>query len=127
MRQWVLSFPLRVRYLLAAYPDAHAPILKVVNRTVSNHLIGKAGFRRGEAKGGAVTLIQRFGSAANLDSHLDALVLDGVYREEGEAVVFHTVSAPTEKEITAVLSQIVTQIRALLTRADCARRSSEGI
>ena len=134
VRQWVLSFPLPLRYLLAAHPDVLAPILKVVNRTVSNHLIDKAGFRRSEAKGGAVTLMmcrdarmpraqgcaraaQRFGSAANLNIHLHALVLDGVYREEGEAVVFHAVPAPTEKEITAVLSQIVTQTMALLTRA----------
>jgi len=29
---------------------------------------------------GAVTLIQRFGSAANLNIHLHCLVLDGVYR-----------------------------------------------
>ena len=134
VRQWVLSFPLPLRYLLAAHPNMLAPILKIVNRTVSNHLIDKAGFRRSEAKGGAVTLMmcrearmpraqgcaraaQRFGSAANLNIHLHALVLDGVYREEGEAVVFHAVPAPTDKEITAVLGQIVTQTMALLTRA----------
>ena len=37
---------------------------------------------------GAVTLIQRFGSAANLNIHLHCLVLDGVYRRgtEGEPV-----------------------------------------
>jgi len=117
VRQWVLSFPLPLRYLLAAHPDVLAPILKIVNRAVSNHLIDKARFRRSEAKGGAVTLIQRFGSAANLNIHLHALVLDGVYREEGEAVVFHAVPAPTDKEITAVLGQIVTKTMALLTRA----------
>lgn len=69
-----------------------------------------------EAKGGAVALIQRFGSATNLNIHLHALVLDGVYRQEEEAVVFHASSSPTEKEITAVLGQIVTHIMALLTR-----------
>ena len=31
-----------------------------------------------EADSGAVTLIQRFGSAANLNIHLHCLVLDGV-------------------------------------------------
>jgi hypothetical protein len=37
------------------------------------------------ADAGAVTLIQRFGSAANLNIHLHCLVLDGVYRRtEGE-------------------------------------------
>ena len=32
-----------------------------------------------EGQGGAVTLIQRFGSAANLNIHLHCLVLDDVY------------------------------------------------
>lgn len=101
----------------AADPNVLVPIVIVLNRTVSNHSIDKAGFGRGEAKGAAVTLIQRFASAANLNIHLHALVLDGGYREEGQAVVVHAVSAPTEKEITAVLSLIVTRIMTLLTRA----------
>ena len=43
----------------------------------------------------AVTLIQRFGSAANLNIHLHCLVLDGVYRTPEGVPVFHTVHAPT--------------------------------
>jgi hypothetical protein len=37
---------------------------------------------------GAVTLIQRFGSAANLNIHLHCLVLDGVYLNGDGAAVF---------------------------------------
>ena len=44
---------------------------------------------------GAVTLIQRFGSAANLNSHLHCLVLDGVYRRTEGVPVFHEARAPT--------------------------------
>ncbi len=40
----------------------------------------QAGLIRAQAHTGAVTLIQRFGSAANLNIHLHCLVLDGVYR-----------------------------------------------
>jgi hypothetical protein len=36
--------------------------------------------RPDEGAGGAVTLIQRFRSAANLNIHPHCLVLDGVYR-----------------------------------------------
>lgn len=36
--------------------------------------------KAGEGHGGTVTLIQRFGSVANLNIHLHFLVLDGVYR-----------------------------------------------
>ena len=39
----------------------------IVYRTIATHLIKKAGFSRKTAYTGAVTLIQRFGSALNLD------------------------------------------------------------
>ena len=37
--------------------------------------------RTGRADTGAVTLIQRFGSAANLNIHVHCLLLDGVSRD----------------------------------------------
>ena len=40
-------------------------VLAIVNRAVSTYLINKAGFKVSEAYTGAVTLIQRFGSAFN--------------------------------------------------------------
>ena len=43
------------------------------------HLLGLAEHKPGQADSGAVTLIQRFGSAANLNIHLYCLMLDGVY------------------------------------------------
>ncbi|MCP3880165.1 MAG: hypothetical protein GY701_17510 [Sulfitobacter sp.] len=52
---------------MAAHPQLLSPVLQVVNRAVSTFLIKQAGLKRTEAKTGAVTLIQRFGSAANLD------------------------------------------------------------
>jgi hypothetical protein len=39
----------------------------IVYRAISTHLTQKAGFRLKEASTGAVTLIQRFGSALNLN------------------------------------------------------------
>jgi hypothetical protein len=47
---------------------------------VERHLLDHTGLNSDEGQGGAVTLIQRFGSAANLNIHLHCLVLDGVYR-----------------------------------------------
>jgi len=40
------------------------------NQILWRHLIKKAGFTRKTARTGAVTLIQRFGSALNLNLHL---------------------------------------------------------
>jgi len=45
--------------------------------------------KRSEAQIGAITLIHRFGSTANLNIHLHCLVLDGVYRVQNGATEFH--------------------------------------
>ncbi len=62
--QWVLSFPIPLRLLFAAHPHLLSPLLRVINRAISTFLTQQAGLRRAEAQTGAVTLIQRFGSAA---------------------------------------------------------------
>ena len=80
VRQWVLSLPIPLRVLLAAQPELVTPVLQVVQRVVTRHLLGADGLKAEEGHGGAVTLIQRIGSAANLDIHLHCLVLDRVYR-----------------------------------------------
>ena len=64
----------------------------------------------------AVTLIQRFGSAANLNIHLHCLLLDGVYRCGADgAPVFVETSAPTDEALQAVLHKIITHRMRLLT------------
>ena len=83
VRQWVLTLPIPLRLLLATRPKLVTPMLQVVHRVIRHHLLGQAGLKADEADSGAVTLIQRFGSAANVNIHLDCLVLDGVYRRGG--------------------------------------------
>ena len=67
VRQWVLSQPIPLRLLLAAQPKLVTPVLQMVQRVITRHLPGQAGLKADEADSGAVTLIQRFGSAANLN------------------------------------------------------------
>ena len=61
-------------------------------------------------------MIQRFGSAVNLNIHLHCLVLDGVYRRTEGEPVFIEVPAPTDGALLAVLHQIITRMMRLLTR-----------
>ena len=67
LRQWVISFPFPLRDLFAAYPQAMGKVLGIVYRAISTHLIHKAGLSLRDGATGAVTLIQRFGSALNLN------------------------------------------------------------
>ncbi len=67
MRQWVLSFPFPLRFLFASRPEIMGQVLGIVYRVIATHRIKKAGLMKKTARPGAVTLIQRFGSALNLN------------------------------------------------------------
>ena len=79
IRQWVLTVPFPLRFLFAAYPELMSRVLGIVTRAISTHLAHQAGLSRRGAHVGAVTLIQRFGSALNLNIHFHMLFVDGVY------------------------------------------------
>jgi len=66
VRQWVLSIPVPLRFLFASKPEAIGPVLGIVHRVIAGWLADQAGVERSTAQCGAVTLIQRFGSALNL-------------------------------------------------------------
>ncbi|MDH5540224.1 MAG: transposase [Rhizobacter sp.] len=90
-----------------------------MQRVVTRHLLEQAGLATDEGHGGAVTLIQRFGSAANLNIHLHCLVLDGVYRCDADGVpTFVEVVAPTDDDLHAVLQTLITRLMKLLARRD---------
>ncbi|MCA3146732.1 MAG: transposase, partial [Rhodocyclaceae bacterium] len=59
----------------AAHPELLTPVLGIVHRVITGFLIEQVDLRRGAADAGSVTLIQRFGSAGNLNVHLHCLVL----------------------------------------------------
>jgi len=82
VRQWVLSLPIPLRVLLAAQPDLVTPVLQVVQRVLGRDLMEQSGLGADQGHGGTITLIARFGSAANLNVHLHCLVLDSVYLTE---------------------------------------------
>ena len=77
VRQWVLSVPVPLRFLFASKPEAIGPVLAIVHRVIARWLADQTGIDRASAQCGAVTLIQRFGSALNV--HFHTLWLDGVY------------------------------------------------
>ena len=50
-------------------PAVKGEVLGIVYRVIAGHLVKKAGETQERARTGAVTLIQRFGSALNLNEH----------------------------------------------------------
>jgi len=127
IRQWVLSVPFALRFLLAKEPAVMGSVLCIVIRAISAHLIGKAGFTRAQAQTGAVTLIQRFGGALNLNIHYHRLVLDGVYIGQAtDRLRFVPVAAPTLAELTRLIEQISQRVGRHLERRGLLVRDADN-
>jgi hypothetical protein len=109
VRQWVLSFPHRIRWLLAYDPELCAAVRRIFVRVVLEAHRERAE-REGVAggRGGAVVFVQRFGSALNLNVHFHALVLDGVVTcgPPFSRAVFHP-AAPLEDEDVEHLTEVL--------------------
>jgi ribosomal protein S27E len=117
VRQFVLTFPFPLRFLLAAEPNALTEVLAVVQRGIATFLIRRAGFTVASgAKTGAVPLIQRFGSALNLNPHLHMLFLDGAYRFGGRKARFHRARRATNDDLARLLDTLSRRIVRLLER-----------
>ena len=112
IRQSVLSVPYALRFLLAREPQVISSVLGIVYRVIAGYLIKQAGFTADTAQTGAVTLIQRFGGALNLNIHFHMLFLDGVYRSTESGLSFRRVRAPT----TAALALLVHTISERIAR-----------
>ncbi|MCP4874124.1 MAG: IS91 family transposase [Gammaproteobacteria bacterium] len=102
-------------------------VLGIVYRVIATHLIKKAGYSKTTARTGAVTLIQRFGSALNLNIHFHMLFLDGVYvdRQDGSAR-FCWVSSPTAQELTQLSQTIARRVGRYLERRGLLERDDEN-
>jgi hypothetical protein len=76
------AYPLR--YLFATNPAVMSQALTIVHYVISTFLIKRARITvKSGAQSGTVTLIQRFGSALNLNPHFHMLYLNGVYDSNG--------------------------------------------
>jgi len=126
LRQWVLSLPFALRFLLATDPKALTQVLGIVYRTTSAHVLRKARLTRATGATGAVTLIQRFGSALNLNIHFHMLVLAGAYLVGAEPPVFRRIAPPREAELQALVERLAGRIGRSLERQGLLVRDAEN-
>ena len=119
MRQWVLSVPFALRYLFATHPAVMGQVLGIVYRAIASHLMKAAGYHHATAQTGAVTLIQRFGSALNLNIHFHMLFLDGVYVTTGERLTFRRVHRRPWRRLRSWFTLSVSEWAAHLNAKDC--------
>ncbi len=104
VRQWVLSLPFPLRYLISFDNKTLSILLRIYVRAVSSFYKLKAkkqGIRN--PKTGAITFIQRFGGSLNLNIHFHTLFLDGVYfknkKLNKESIAFKKIKPPSINEV----------------------------
>jgi hypothetical protein len=115
MRQWVLSLPRWARFLLARDPKLITRTLQLALRAIFARQRLRArrlGMR--DAQTGAVTFVQRFGSALNLNVHFHCVVPDGVWIPTDGGPRFVPLPGLDDDDVAQVLRRIEARVRALL-------------
>jgi hypothetical protein len=119
VRQWVLSLPYALRYRLAYDAQMVTDVLAIFTRTVFASLTRRASEfgAMQKAQCGAVTFIQRFGSALNLNVHLHMLCMDGVYAADDDGnPQFQVLLAPDDEEIVRLTKTLAERMSKFLVR-----------
>ncbi len=119
VRQWVLSLPFALRYRLAYDASLTSAVLGVFVRGVFASLRRRAREKWGVSRGqcGAVTFVQRFGGALNLNVHFHSLLLDGVYAPGANGSLrFLPLPPPADEEVARVVGRVARRIARLLER-----------
>jgi len=117
VRQWVLSLPFALRYRLAYDASLSSAVLRIFVRRVFVSLRRRARLLAPveNPQCGAVTFVQRFGGALNLNVHFHTLVLDGIYDPQ-DGMRFRPLPPPDEGEMGRVVKSIAGGIARLLER-----------
>ena len=119
VRQWVLSLPFALRYRLAYDASLVSDVLQIFVRALFASIRRRAGIpsTNRQARCGAVSFVQRFGDALNLNVHFHTLALDGIYivNEDG-TITFRHVAPPSDAEVARVTERICRRVTKLLER-----------
>ena len=123
IRQWVLTLPYPLRYRCAYDARLTSEVLRAFLRALFTELRRRARqhWELRAPQCGAVTFIQRFGSALNLNLHFHTLALDGVYAADdatGATPRFLPLPPPDDDAVARVLAGTARRLqRILATRA----------
>ena len=122
VRQWILSLPVPLRFVLAYDAQLCSLVLSVFMREVFRWLRWTAKRELGlasvtHAHCGSFATIHRAGGSLNLNLHYHAGVLDGVFVTTPGAAhpEFHALPAPTRTDIVNISQRVYLRTRALLS------------
>ncbi|MFH0980278.1 MAG: transposase [Planctomycetota bacterium] len=116
-RQWVITFPKRVRYFLKRSPPIANAALRIFLRAVETMVRLRSPDAPPQSRFGAVAFRHLFGSALNPHVHFHCLVTSGVYSMAGGGpAVFHEDTDLTPEDVFAVQEKTRRRVLAYLER-----------
>jgi hypothetical protein len=119
VRQYVLTFPFPVRLLAARDSKLLAALRRIFIRAVSAfiHKRARAKALTKDVRTGGFCVVQRAGSALNINPHMHALFFDGAYtRAEDGELRFAATSQPPRQELHRLVETIASRCIRLLER-----------
>ena len=122
MRQWVITFPHGLRYLLAWDHKLCCAVLRVFIRAVQSLQLRRAkraGITNGKC--GAIAVIQRFASGLRLNVHVHTLVPDGVFYLDHGRTEFQQLEPPTDQDVAKLVATVRKRVLRLLERRGLAQ------
>lgn len=117
-RQWTLTFPFAVRFLLARDYKLITAVLGMAMRILfawQRRQARPAG--HAAAKTAAVVFVQRFGGAMNVNVHAHALLPDGVFvRDQSGTLSLVSLPPPEDKDILRLTQRLARRVTIFLER-----------
>ena len=112
-RQWTMTFPRPIRYLMARDRDTITAICAIFVRALfayQRREAKKAGYDK--VLPGAITFVQTFGSALNLNIHFHTLLMDGVFIDTPveEPITFLELPFVSQQDIEKLLLKIARRV-----------------
>ena len=118
-RQFVLSFPMPLRYWFQTSGKLFSKVHGIVTSQIRKLYKTKAlsqGIKNPIT--GSISYTQRFGSGLNLNPHIHALWLDGVFTEVGGNLKFQNVSPLDDDEVATLITTISGKVIGLLKKME---------
>jgi hypothetical protein len=120
-RQWTVTFPWHIRYLMARDHKLISAVLRVVMSsifTLQRQQARRLGVPTRQAKTAGQAMIQRFGSALNSNCHPHILTPDAVFvlAEDAEQLELVELPPPTDEQVARVVEKIARRTTSLVQK-----------
>ena len=117
-RQWVVTLPIHLRYLVAHHREIQKKVHGMINRAISGYYCAFGRSRGGpHAQSGFVSFSQYASSDLSLNPHFHIIYLDGAYGRTSDGTLrFYHSPAPTQADVEKVLATIAATIIAYLIK-----------